>query len=114
MEDLVGTWVGPKEVGNLTISLKKPGERYPKVRFTNLEYEFVVIPSWPSWRVHIHTAKFDGKHLRIDLSHFRGNDMTGSSSGWDEHYDLTTVSKGRMTGTVKKGGKTITGEWLRR
>jgi len=118
MEDLVGTWVGPKEVGNLTISLKKSGERYPK-RFFYQKGEFVVMPSWPSYRVHIHSAKFDGKQLIINLSHFHENGMTGR----DEHYDLTMVSKGRMTGTVKineqKGPKTmliftVTGEWLRK
>lgn len=117
MEDLVGTWVGPKEVGNLTISLKKSGERYPK-RFFYQKGEFVVMPSWPSDLVHIHYAKFDGKQLIISLSHFHGNEMTGYSPIRDEYYDLTMVFKGWMTGTVKineeKGRKTITGEWLRR
>lgn len=117
MEDLVGTWVGPKEVGNLTIKLKKSGERYPK-RFFYQKGEFVVMPSWPSSAVHIHYAKFDGKQLIINLSHFHVNEMTGYTPIRDEYYDLTMVSKGRMTGTVKineeKGRKTITGEWLRK
>lgn len=78
MEDLVGTWVGPKEVGSLTISLKKSGERYPKSFFYQ-KGEFVVMPSWPSSRVHIHSAKFDSKQLIISLSHFHGNEMTGDT-----------------------------------
>lgn len=116
MEDLVGTWVGPKEVGSLTISLKKSAERYPK-RFFYQKGEFVVMPSWPSSVVHIHSAKFDGKQLIINLTHFHES-VVGVTPIRGEYYDLTMVFKGRMTGTVKiyeeKGQKTITGEWLRR
>lgn len=119
-EELVGTWVGPREVGSLTISLKKSGERYPK-RFFYQKGEFVVMPSWSSSVVHIHSAEFDSKQLIISLSHFHESAM-GCTPIRDEYYDLTMVSKGRMTGTVKiteeKGGnlfrKTFTGEWLRR
>lgn len=118
MEDLVGTWVGPKEVGSLTISLKKSGERYPKrFPYQYQKGEFVVMPSWPSYRVHIHSAKFDGKQLIINLTHFRKS-VVGYTPIRGEYYDLTMVFKGRMTGTVKiygeEGQKTITGEWLRK
>ncbi|GAH48217.1 unnamed protein product, partial [marine sediment metagenome] len=98
MEDLVGIWVGPKEVGSLTISLRKLGAgplagTYGQFAITSRKAGYSDI-------VYLDIAEFDGKRLRIDLRYFT-KIPTGSFPTRFDSYDLTMVSRGRMTGTVK-------------
>lgn len=131
-EDLVETWVGPKEAGSLTIGLRKPGSEPRKGTCG----EFVVTSSNAQHyhSVRVCTAEFDGKRLQIGLRYFREDRIGQVFPVAFDSYDLTMVSRGRMTGTVKitkripkydKRGvfldkfissrtNTHTGEWLRR